>query len=63
MQCILESLEAQFPPSKSEIEVLVPKSNKGFASYDGVRVGAMKVIQEVRLFCLLLKHVSQEFGY
>lgn len=66
MQCILEQLEAEFPPGKSNVEVLVPKSNKGFASYDGIRVGGLRVVQEVsirlgRLFLYCANKMASRF--
>jgi hypothetical protein len=50
MECIKQSLEAKYPPGKSRIDLLVPKSNKGFASYDGVKVGGMRIVEEIEEF-------------
>lgn len=45
---MLETLQEEYPAKTSKVEFLVPKSNKGFQSYDGVRVGGLRVVQEVR---------------
>lgn len=50
MECIKQSLEAKYPPGKSSIDLLVPKSNKGFASYDGVKIGGMRIVEEIEEF-------------
>lgn len=50
MNCIRKSLENEYPPeqvSKHGITILVISKNSGFRSYDGVKVGGLRVVEEV----------------
>lgn len=54
LECVKESLESEFPPSKIDehgVDIFLIQGNAAFYSYDGIRVGGLRIVNEVSCTC------------